>query len=258
MPRRSEGYRNRELVRRLIPSFTLVKELPVSNAIQSVTSLYDRAVESLKPISGLGALALRLYLAPIFIIAGYNKLQLSDSSLGLFERLSANPNVVSWFGNPDWGLGLPAPELLAFLAGWTELLGGFLLIAGLATRLISLPLIFTMIIAATTAHWDNGWFAIAPSSPSSSAAAPLAWVGVEAAEDSLENSREVSRRLNAMKSILSEHGNTNWLYDRGSIVVLNNGIEFAVTYLFMLLMLLFHGGGRYVSADYWIGRKLTA
>ena len=226
----------------------------MSTLIQSVTSLYDRTVGGLKSVSGLGSLALRLYLAPIFIIAGYNKLQLSNGSLGFFERLAPNPNVVSWFGNPDWGLGLPAPEFLAFMAGWVELLGGFLLVIGLATRFISLPLIFTMVIAATTAHWDNGWFAVAPSSPASSAAQPLAWIGIDAAQDSLEGSVEVGRRLGAMKSILEDNGNTSWLYGKGSIVVLNNGIEFAVTYLIMLLMLLFHGGGRYVSADYWLGR----
>jgi putative oxidoreductase len=64
----------------------------------------------------------------------------------------------------------------------------------------------------------------------------------------------VGRRLGAMKAILEDNGNTSWLYGKGNIVVLNNGIEFAVTYLIMLLMLLFHGGGRYVSADYWLAR----
>lgn len=230
----------------------------MSSVIHSVASFYDRVVERLPSFSGVGALALRLYLAPIFIIAGYNKLQLGNDSLGLLERLAPNPDVVSWFGNADWGLGLPAPEFLAFMAGWVELLGGFLLIAGLATRLISLPLIFTMIIAITSAHWDNGWFAVAPSNPSSSAAQPLAWVGIDAAQESLENSIEVGRRLGAMKSLLDEHGNTSWLYGKGSIVVLNNGIEFAVTYLIMLLALLFHGGGRYLSVDYWLRRSLDS
>ncbi|HEX5635541.1 MAG TPA: DoxX family protein, partial [Gammaproteobacteria bacterium] len=31
-----------------------------------------------------------------------------------------------------------------------------------------------------------------------------------------------------------------------------NGIEFAATYLIMLLVLFFYGAGRYVSADYWL------
>ncbi len=38
-------------------------------------------------------------------------------------------------------------------------------------------------------------------------------------------------------------------------MILNNGIEFAATYFIMLLVLLFMGGGRYTSVDYFIGRK---
>ena len=38
-------------------------------------------------------------------------------------------------------------------------------------------------------------------------------------------------------------------------MVLNNGIEFAATYFIMLLSLLFTGGGRYSSLDYWLARR---
>jgi len=38
--------------------------------------------------------------------------------------------------------------------------------------------------------------------------------------------------------------------------VLNNGIEFAATYLVMLLSLFFTGGGRLLSLDYWLQRQL--
>ena len=61
-------------------------------------------------IDFLGPLALRLYLVPVFWVAGTNK-------LGSIE------NVAAWFGNPDWGLGLPAPTLMAYLATYTEVLG---------------------------------------------------------------------------------------------------------------------------------------
>ncbi len=37
--------------------------------------------------------------------------------------------------------------------------------------------------------------------------------------------------------------------------MLNNGIEFAATYLIMLLALVFIGGGKYLSVDYWLARK---
>lgn len=35
----------------------------------------------------------------------------------------------------------------------------------------------------------------------------------------------------------------------------SNGIEMAVTYSIMLIILLFSGGGRFLSLDYWISKK---
>ncbi len=48
-------------------------------------------------------------------------------------------------------LGIPAPELQAPLASYTELVCGALLLAGLFTRLASVPLIVTMAVAILTA-----------------------------------------------------------------------------------------------------------
>ena len=122
-------------------------------------------------------------------------------------------------------------ELLAPLAAYTEFIGAWLLLIGLATRWISIPLIVTMIVAIFAVHWPNGWSAIADSS-----------------------AQEVAVRLGAAKEILREHGNYGWLTEKGNFVILNNGIEFAVTYAIMLLALLFMGGGRYVSVDYYLSR----
>lgn len=194
-------------------------------------------------IDFLAPLLLRLFFAPVFVSAGLTKMMAFEST-------------VSWFGNPDWGLGLPLPWLMAFLATATELVGGFLLLFGLATRLITIPLMITMLVAIFTVHWQDGWFAIAPSDPSTSMAAPLAAVGFPGAEASLANSEEVGKRLTAARSLLREHGNYNWLTENGSLVVLNNGIEFGATYFIMLLALFFSGAGRFVSVDYWIGRWL--
>lgn len=49
-------------------------------------------------------------------------------------------------------LHIPFPGISAALAGSTECFGGLLLLLGLASRLTSLPLIFTMIIAYITAE----------------------------------------------------------------------------------------------------------
>ncbi len=188
----------------------------------SVHNLLDKT----RFAEGVAPLLLRLYLAPVLMQAGYNK-------LSHFEDTAA------WFGNPDWGLGLPFPEVMAALAAGTELFGGILLIIGLATRWISIPLMVTMLVAAFTVHIDNGWLAISDAS---------SW---------LANDRvmEASERLARAKEILRDNGNYSWLTGRGSVVILNNGIEFAITYFIMLLSLFFTGGGRYLSIDYWLAKS---
>jgi len=175
----------------------------------------------------LAPLALRLYLVPIFWMAGTSKLGSFDST-------------VAWFGNPDWGLGLPFPWLLALLATWTELLGAVSLLLGLAVRWFAIPLMFTMVVAAAAVHLENGWQAIADPS------APFANARVEASAEKLDRA----------KAILREHGNYDWLTSSGNIVVLNRGIEFAATYFIMLLALFFIGAGRFVSLDYWAARAV--
>lgn len=185
-------------------------------------------LESTRVADFLGPLALRLYLVPVFWMAGTTKWEGFD-------------NTVAWFGNPEWGLGLPFPWLLAFLAVWTEILGAISLLFGLAVRWFAVPLMFTMIVAAATVHWEYGWQAIADPH------APFATERVEQAAEKLDRAR----------SILREHGDYPSLTSSGNFVVLNNGIEFSATYFIMLLALFFTGAGRFVSLDYWIGRKLV-
>ena len=176
----------------------------------------------------IAPLLIRAYLAPVFYMAGINK-------YNTFE------DTVAWFGNDDWGLGLPAPWLMAFLATAAELVGAVLLLFGFATRWISIPLIITMLVAIVTVHWHNGWLAIAEGT------------GVFATE----RTADAIDRLDRAKSILKEHGNYQWLTESGSFVVLNIGIEFAATYVILLVALFFLGGGRYVSLDYWIKRQFS-
>ena len=186
---------------------------------------YQNFCTYLKHFDGNAALSLRLFLVPVFWMAGSNK-------------LAHFTDTVEWFGNPDWGLGLPFPTLMATLATSAELGGAILLALGLFTRLISIPLIITMLVAILTVHLPNGWQAIAD------AHAPFANAQVLASTEKLEKARE----------ILQNYGNYDWLTSSGSFVILNNGIEFAATYLIMLLALVVLGGGRYFSADYWLNQ----
>lgn len=191
-----------------------------------LVKLYQQFLSGLKFFEGLAPLALRLYLAPVLMQAGYNK-------------LSNFSDTAAWFGNPDWGLGLPFPELMVALAAGTEFFGGALLIVGFATRLVSIPLAITMFVAAFSVHIQNGWLAIADSS---------SWLANENVIASAE-------KLAKAKEILQANGNYEWLTSSGNFVILNNGIEFAITYLFMLLVLIFVGGGRYTSLDYFIAKR---
>ena len=222
---------------------------------QKLMQFYSASINKTEIASGLAPLFMRLILAPVMIIAGYNKLGISGQWNGFSQAILADPNVVQWFGNTQWGLGLPFPELLAFLAGWTEFLGGWLLLIGLFTRLISIPLMFTMFIAATTVHWNNGWFAVTPTNPDTSAAKVLSWLHVPGAQQSLQNSIDTKERLDKIKEIVAQNGFPDYLYERGNPVILNNGIEFSVTYFVMLLSLFFTGGGRITSLDYWLNQK---
>jgi uncharacterized membrane protein YphA (DoxX/SURF4 family) len=193
--------------------------------VNRYNAIHDGLFGSLRKLDGLGPLALRLYLVPVFWVAGTNK-------------LSGFGNVVEWFGNSEWGLGLPFPVVMAFLATWTEIIGAVLLLLGLAVRWISVPLIVTMLVAIFLVHWDNGWQAV--HDLRSPFPAPDAAEAVE--------------RLDRAKAILQEQGNYDWLTEKGSFVVSNNGIEWGVTYFVMLLALFFTGGGRYFSLDYWLKR----
>ena len=64
-------------------------------------------------------------------------------------------SIAEWFDS----LGIPAAKLNAYMAASTEMAGVFLLTLGLGTRLISIPLIITMIVAIKTVHWANGFAA---------------------------------------------------------------------------------------------------
>jgi len=186
-------------------------------------------LDATRQLDFLAPLALRLYLAPIFFTAGMNK-------------LNNFPDTVQWFGDMMDGLGLPFPTLMAGLATGTELVGAAALVLGLGLRWMTLPMMFTMLVAIVTVHWPNGWLAI------SEGVGPFA----------TERTMGAIERLNEAKDILMQHGDYDHLTENGSLVILNNGIEFAVTYLVMLLSLFFTGAGRYFSVDYWIRRRIQS
>lgn len=196
------------------------------NPISLATCAQHILTKLSQPLDFLGPLLLRIYLAPIFWMAGTGKFASFDST-------------AEWFGNTEWGLGLPFPELMAFLAASTETLGAVCLLLGLGLRWISLPLMVTMLVAIFSVHWQHGWQAIADTK--------FCLFNCADAEAAAE-------RLSQARDLLQEHGNYAWLTEQGSFVVLNNGIEFAATYFIMLLALFFSGAGR-ASVDHLIKKR---
>ncbi len=198
----------------------------MNRLIDLMADAQDCLTDKLRHLDFTALLLLRIYLAPIFIIAGWGKLSDLESTAWYFGEY----------------LGLPLPELMAVLAGSAEFFGGIAILIGLATRWFTLPLLFTMLVAALTAHWSNGWHAL----PETTLTVPWEW-----RTDLIE---EAVKRRDAARSLLQEHGNYEWLTSTGSITILKNGIEFAATYFIMLLPLLFFGAGR-ASVDHLLRRR---
>ena len=86
----------------------------------------------------VGPTLARLTVGLVFIGTGWGKLH-------------SIPDVTSFFTD----LHIPAPGFHARLVAGTEFVGGLLVLVGLGTRLVSLPLAFTMVIAILTAKRPN-------------------------------------------------------------------------------------------------------
>jgi putative oxidoreductase len=87
-----------------------------------------------KGLDWLALLVARLTVGVLFVSTGWGKV----------NNLA---KVTAFFGE----LKIPAPAFNAVLASYTELICGALLTIGLASRLASLPLVVTMLVALTTA-----------------------------------------------------------------------------------------------------------
>ena len=103
----------------------------------SIKTLCDSAVSFASNRKDEVLLLIRLTIVPIFIQTGLGKFTHFSDTVGFFASL-----------------GLPFPVINAAMACTTELVGGLLLVLGLATRLVSLPLAFVMVIAIATAKWS--------------------------------------------------------------------------------------------------------
>lgn len=86
-------------------------------------------------------LAMRTMVGVVFAFHGAQKL------FGLFGGYGI-AGTAGWMES----LGIPLPTVSATLAGTTELVGGLALVTGFGQRLLAIPLVFTMLVGAFSAH----------------------------------------------------------------------------------------------------------
>jgi putative oxidoreductase len=106
--------------------------------MERIESLRERALQMLSRLRGLALLLGRLAVGLLFLSTGWGKVHNLEKVTAFFTSL-----------------GIPMPHFQAILVGYSELLCGTALVVGLLTRLATVPLIVSMIVAILTAKWPD-------------------------------------------------------------------------------------------------------
>lgn len=80
----------------------------------------------------------RLTISVVFIASGLSNLRHLDKTVILFSSL-----------------GIPYSHFLAPLTSWVELIFGFCILIGFATRIVAIPLVFILIVGIVTGKWHS-------------------------------------------------------------------------------------------------------
>ncbi|MCB0338415.1 MAG: DoxX family protein [Bdellovibrionales bacterium] len=107
----------------------------MKESICKLISLWNSVLDSAQ---GWFLLIIRIYFGYRFMLTGWGKFQNFENTLGFFQSLS-----------------IPFPELNVWIVASTEFFGGICLILGLFPRIITVPLVFSMVVAYLTAHSDS-------------------------------------------------------------------------------------------------------
>jgi putative oxidoreductase len=107
----------------------------MSNSLASTFhALRARALETLGKLDSVALFLGRLAVGLLFMSTGWGKVHNIPKVTHFFEQL-----------------GIPAPGFHAVLVGWSELLCGSALVIGLFSRLATIPLAVSMMVALLTA-----------------------------------------------------------------------------------------------------------
>jgi putative oxidoreductase len=109
-----------------------------TGAIPRLRALRARVLSSLKSLDWFALLLGRLAVGLVFLSTGWGKVHNLDG-------------VTQFFGS----LGIPAPGFNAVMVSWLELVCGATIVLGLLTRLSTVPLFVSMVVAILTAKRDK-------------------------------------------------------------------------------------------------------
>jgi putative oxidoreductase len=104
----------------------------------SIRAARERALQATQKLSFVGPLVARVTLGVLFMSTGWGKLHSLDKVTAFFSELH-----------------IPAPAFHATFVSYVELVGGALLLLGLATRFAAVPLVVSMAVAIITAQADE-------------------------------------------------------------------------------------------------------
>jgi putative oxidoreductase len=113
-----------------LPGISTMRQFIANSATRTLVVLYG--------VRWLGPLVVRVVFGYFWLETGIAKVHNLD---GFTQRF------VGW--------GIPFPAFSAMLSAWTELVGGLLLILGLLTRLVCIPMLINMAVAVTLVVSSN-------------------------------------------------------------------------------------------------------
>lgn len=103
-----------------------------------VSAVRARALVLTTKLDWVAPLVARITLGVLFVSTGWGKVHDLDKVTGFFTDL-----------------GIPMPHVNAVMVSFVELIGGALLLVGLASRLAALPLLASMVVAILTAQREQ-------------------------------------------------------------------------------------------------------
>jgi putative oxidoreductase len=103
-----------------------------------ITILYDWPRHVTAHFAWAAPLAVRIVVGWVFLWTGWQKLHFLPRMIENFR---------------EWGI--PVPEILTPFASGMEFVGGLMLLVGLLTRVVSIPMMIIMLVAIASAKWGD-------------------------------------------------------------------------------------------------------